>query len=376
MPPKRKRGSGNDRKRNTSNREESQSSTTLGQSKAAFGRCVYVSDRYEKVARIGEGTYGIVYKAIDKVTSRHVALKRSIPHHQADDGFPATSLRELQTLRLCSNHDHIVKLLDVTVSSRKISGQDGGGSGNVFFVFEFCEYDLANLIDDYYKRRGRSPFDIRAVKTLMSHLLKALRYMHSRCLIHRDVKLSNLLYCSKTGMLKLADFGLSRPFAPNCENSISLTPTVASLWYRPPELLFGAITYSQAIDLWAAGCIFTELAFGHPVLNGKNEMDQINKIIEYVGDIPGMNGDDWPEMRDLPRIKDGAVKVPAASSSPRRLLDLCSNWSLAGLRLLTSLLEYNPRKRWTASYALEQSEYLNGAEQPPYTSAEMPRRFL
>jgi len=87
---------------------------------AAFGRCANVSNRYNKIGRIGEGTYGIVYKAKDKETGEIVALKRCIPHHESSDGFPITSLREIKILRELSyyKHPNIIELLNVAVSKR------------------------------------------------------------------------------------------------------------------------------------------------------------------------------------------------------------------------------------------------------------------
>jgi serine/threonine protein kinase len=158
------------------------------------GACENVSQRYEKVGRVGQGTYGVVYKARDKIKGDFVALKRCIPHHESSDGFPLTTLREIHALRVCSQHPHIVSLLQVSVSS----------SNGLFLVFEYCTHDLAQLIDAYYPKHQKSPFQQSHVKTLLQQLLSALEFVHSHYLLHRDVKLSNLLY-SSDGQLKLAD---------------------------------------------------------------------------------------------------------------------------------------------------------------------------
>jgi len=165
------------RKRQRREREtRSEESTTEA---TDYGHCPSVADRYEKIGRLGEGTYGVVYKARDRRSAdrdRIVALKRCIPHHQASDGFPTTALREINALRICRDHPNVVTLETVAVSR-----------SGVFLVFEYCEHDLAVLVDGYFKKRNRSPFSEAAVKTLTRQLLSAL-----------DVGLAyRILLCSK-----------------------------------------------------------------------------------------------------------------------------------------------------------------------------------
>ena len=353
------------------------------------GRCVNVSDRYEKVGRIGEGTYGVVYKAKDRITNKMVALKRCIPHHESSDGFPITTLREIYSLRVCREHVNVVSLQTVAVSR-----------SGVFLVLEFCEHELASLIDVYYQQHQTTPFAPAAIKTLARQLFSALDFCHSHYIIHRDIKLSNLLYQSSTGQMKVADFGLSRTCERSDENNNKhnnnatspprlMTPNVVSLWYRSPELLFGASYYTMAIDMWAAGCVLAEITMGVPLLNGRNETEQIKKMVDCLGlptsSSPNENrsaavdgrssgtltNNDWPGLDDMPRIRDGSIRLPRSSRrtflsdlmGTRRTSAAPSNQNLRrlpydpisvdGIRLLTSLLRYDPQRRWTASQALQ-----------------------
>jgi len=231
---------------------------------AIYGNCQNVSS-YEKIGRVGEGTYGVVYQARDKKTGEIVALKRCLPHHEASDGFPLTTFREITILKELQNEggpEHgIIGLKDVTVSSSR---------SGVFLVFEYAQHDLASLLDNHYTQHNSSPFSHSEVKRLMLQLLEALRFLHSRYIIHRDLKMSNLLYNDR-GELRVCDFGLARKVGSqhvgggvdNADSAQScLTPKVASLWYRPPELLFGSEYYDHGVDNWGAGCIMGELIKG------------------------------------------------------------------------------------------------------------------
>ncbi len=224
-------------------------SSTMSLSDSIYGCCRPV-DSFRKVNRIGEGTYGFVYRAIDKETTEVVALKRIIMHNEDYDGFPLTSLREIRLLKKC-NHINIVNLKDVAVGTKRDA---------VFLIFEYCEHDLAVLVS-----KIKSPFKESEVKCLAMQLLSAVEYIHRNWIVHRDIKLSNLLYNSK-GQLKLADFGLARTLSKPSPTQI--TQKVVTLWYRSPELLLGTVSYSFTIDVWSAGCILAELLLGRPLLPG------------------------------------------------------------------------------------------------------------
>jgi cyclin-dependent kinase 10 len=333
------------------------------------GNCASIQG-FEKVGRLGEGTYGIVYLAKDRRIVRRtqqigasndntplVALKRCIPHHQSTDGFPVTALREIAALRACADHPNVVRLESVAVSK-----------SGVFLVLEYCEHDLARLLDDSYRAAHASPFSLAAAKSLAQDLLSAIRHCHDRCLLHRDVKPSNLLYTHR-GTLKLADFGMSRFVAPPTSSSDAnppLTLTVASLWYRPPELLMGATWYTSAIDTWACGCVLAEIMLGRPALTGRTDQEQLKAILEHLGS--------WPRSPVYPKSDAMLRKMPSTRHGPSRklLLDVFQDLTLAGLRLLTGLLHYDPQQRCTAAHALA-SPFLTGTDPPsPLPRDQMP----
>ena len=339
--------------------------------KLTNGICPLVSSRYTKVGRIGEGTYGIVYEAVEKRDThrRRVALKRCIPHHESSDGFPITTLREIQSLKVCCQHPNIVNLLEITVNDKLQSD-----SGGVFLVFEYCSKDIASILDTHYHNHHHkqqhnnnkkqssssssvSPFTESQTKTLLQQLLSAIEFCHTHYLIHRDIKPSNLLY-SPDGQLKLCDFGLSR----HCSSSSNyvMTPNVVSLWYRAPELLFMSSSssssthnndnnkntkhYSFPIDLFAIGCVYAELLQGYPLLDGKSEIDQISKMISSLGQPPTNlykymynNNHDVQKQQQQQRQPQSSLK-----STNLGLWDQFDYLSTDGLTLMTRLLEYDP----------------------------------
>lgn len=203
-------------------------------------------------------------RARDSRTGKIVALKR-VRMDQEKDGLPISGLREIQILKRC-DHQNIVKLNEVVV---------GKSLESIFISMEYCEQDLASLLDNMSQ-----PFSEAQCKCIILQVLSGLKYLHSHFIIHRDLKVSNLLLTDK-GCIKIADFGLARLFS---KSEPKMTPNVVTLWYRAPELLLGASTHTFAIDMWAAGCILGELLLHKPLIPGKTEIQQIEMIIELLGE--------------------------------------------------------------------------------------------
>ncbi|KAJ3280607.1 Cdc2- kinase [Rhizoclosmatium sp. JEL0117] len=291
-----------------------------------FGRSKSVR-RFTKVGRVGEGTYGVVYAAKNTETNEKVALKR-IRFAGEQDGFPLAALREIQLLKAI-DHDNIVRVLEVVV---------GTALTDVFMVMELCEIDLAALMDNVITQLNPPRFTEREVKCLMTQLLAGLECLHDRHIIHRDLKMSNLLLTSH-GILKIADFGLARHFS---SPPIPMTPRVVTLWYRSPELLLGAKTYTTAVDMWSTGCILAELLITKPLLPGKTDPDQLTRITNLLGyPTPQI----WPSMTHLPLyhlFKIDPVRMNLYSQVKAVLGVGASN---GAVELVQALLVYDPERR-------------------------------
>lgn len=293
---------------------------------------------YERLNHIEEGSYGIVFRARCKTTGAIVALKK-LKMDKEKNGFPITSLREIQTLMVCA-HDNIVRVREIVV---------GDTLTQVFIVMDFIEHDLKSLLATM-----PTPFLASEVKTLLLQLLSAIALCHDNWIVHRDLKTSNLLMNNR-GQIKVADFGLARTYGDPLGD---MTQLVVTLWYRAPELLLGATEYSTAVDMWSIGCIFGELILKEPLLPGKGEIDQVSKIFKLLGKP---TEEIWPGFSQLPNAKSFNLN----SAQPYSTLRQTFRYVTAhGLDLLSRLLTYDPLKRISAEEALKH---------PYFTESPLPK---
>jgi cell division cycle 2-like protein len=291
-------------------------------------------DDFEKLNRIQEGSYGVVYRAKDKKSGQIVALKK-LKLENEKDGFPITSIQEIHTLKLCK-HVNIVEVLEIVTTP---------SLNHIFIVMEYVEHDLKSLMEDM-----ASPFVLSEIKTMMLQLLSGIACLHKNWIIHRDLKTSNLLMNNR-GVIKIADFGLARRYGSPLGD---ITQLVVTLWYRAPELLLGAKKYSTEIDMWSVGCIFAELIHHAPLFDGKGEIDQLAKIFQTLG---SPNEDNWPGFNELPNAR--TVNFARQSNKLREKFRYLSD---QGHDLLNSLLKYAPIDRITAEDALTHPFFV---ENPP-----------
>ncbi|CAO3590890.1 unnamed protein product [Absidia cylindrospora] len=279
-------------------------------------------DKYQKIEKLGEGAYGIVYKAQNRETSEVVALKR-IRLDNEEEGVPCTAIREISLLKELKDQN-IVRLYDVLHKERKL-----------ILVFEYLNSNLKKFLNS-----NGGDIDELTIKQMMYQLLKGIAFCHEHRVLHRDLKPQNLLI-NKKGELKLGDFGLARAFGIPVR---SYSRDVVTLWYRAPDVLMGSKQYSTSIDLWSAGCIFAEMASGSPLFPGSSVSDQLQCIFKVLG-TP--TEETWPKVSQVPEYKrDFEIYAPI------QLASLLPKLDPLGIDLLKKLLEYPPDKRITASDAL------------------------
>jgi len=279
-------------------------------------------EKYKRLQKLGEGTYGVVFKAVDLETQQFVALKK-IRFDDDEEGIPSTAVREVALLKEM-NHPNIVELSNVIFHRSQL-----------YLVFPFLQNDLKKHLD-YNKKQLSST----TIKSYIHQLFLGLEYCHRNRILHRDLKPQNILV-SEDGELKLADFGLARTYTlPNR----AWTHEVITLWYRPPEILLGCEVYGVEVDIWSLGCIFAELCNGHPLFHGDSQICQIMHIFKILG-TP--NDGMW---NGVSALKDFQHNFPKWKSKNWEQIapDLCD----LGRDLLSRMLILNPYKRISAKQAL------------------------
>ncbi|CAH9118695.1 unnamed protein product [Cuscuta epithymum] len=294
------------------------------------------ADMFQRLDKIGQGTYSTVYRARENESGRMVALKKvRFDNFQADSvRFMAREITILRTL----DHPNIMKLEGIITSKLSCS---------IYLVFEYMEHDLAGLLSSPDIR-----FTESQIKCYMKQLMLGLEHCHSTGVIHRDIKVSNILV-NNDGVLKIADFGLANFIS--AKNIQPLTSRVVTLWYRPPELLLGSTNYGVTVDLWSAGCVFAELFCGRPFLKGRTEVEQLHKIFKLCGSPP----EDYWKKSKLSLATVFKPQHPYEST----LRERCREFPEAAVDLLETLLAIEPCKRGTASSTLA-SEYFSSAPYP------------
>ncbi|KAL5982873.1 hypothetical protein ACLOJK_016951 [Asimina triloba] len=284
------------------------------------------ADSFEKLDKIGQGTYSHVYKARDLETNKIVALKK-VRFVNMDPESVRFMAREIHVLRRL-DHPNVMKL-EGLIAPRM--------SNSLYLVFEYMEHDLAGL--------AATPglkFTEPQIKCYMQQLLRGLEHCHGRGVLHRDIKGSNLLI-NNDGILQIADFGLATFFRPDQKQQ--LTSRVVTLWYRPPELLLGATDYGVAVDLWSAGCILAELFAGKPIMPGRTEVEQLHKIFKLCGSP----SEEYWRTSKLPHATIFKPQHPYR----RCVAEIFKDFPSYALALMDVLLAIEPEHRGTAASALK-----------------------
>ncbi|KAF5776030.1 putative protein-serine/threonine kinase CMGC-GSK family [Helianthus annuus] len=270
---------------------------------------------------VGTGSFGVVFEAKCLETGESVAIKKVLQDKRYKN-------RELQIMRLL-DHPNVVPLKNCFYSTTE---------KNEVYLNVVLEYipETVYRVSRHYSRMTQH-IPLLYVQLYTYQICRALNYIHNVIgVCHRDIKPQNLLVNPHTHQLKLCDFGSAKMLVPG-EPNISY---ICSRYYRAPELIFGATEYTNAIDMWSAGCVLAELLLGHPLFPGESGVDQLVEIIKILGtptreEIKCMNPH-YTEFK-FPQIKAHPWHKIFQKRMPPEAVDLVSR-----------LLQYSPRLRCSA----------------------------
>lgn len=310
--------------------------------------------KYIKGKKLGEGTYANVYLgSLRSDPSQLVAIKKiKFQKESAQNGLAPDAVREIKYLQELS-HPNIITLLSVFTTKDQ----------NLNIILEFLPLgDLEGLIKD----TAGIPYGPADVKAWMGMLCRAVWFCHDNFVLHRDIKPNNCLIASD-GTVKLADFGLARSFA-DAAGARPMTANVITIWYRPPELLFGAPFYSGAVDIWSVGVLFAELITRAAYLPGQTEVEQISLICRTIG-TP--TDEVWPGVTKLPHYAVPEERFPV---HPKEVyMQRFGSVGDQGVDLLMRMLILDPRKRITAREMMEHRWWRT--EPKPTRLEDLPRNL-
>jgi serine/threonine protein kinase len=292
----------------------------------------FIDPRYTNLKPIGDGSYGFVVSAVDRVTGHKVAIKK-IKDTFVDVVDAKRILRELKLLRHLNSHENIISILDIMSVPPYSEHFD-----DIYIVTNLMESDLERII------RSRQVLTNQHLQYFLYQILRGLKYVHSANILHRDLKPSNLLVNANCD-LALCDFGLARGF-DNAGVDL-LTGYVVTRWYRAPELLCDCQTYGKAVDVWSVGCIYAELILHEPFFRGDNPQHQLEVIVSKLGCPPRERLTFIKHMEPLQAILkyEGRRPLPFHAFFP-------PNTAPLGLDLLSKMLQFHPDDRITVEDAL------------------------
>ncbi|GAA5981221.1 hypothetical protein JCM5350_006066 [Sporobolomyces pararoseus] len=318
---------------------------------------------YTLQQKLGEGTFGVVYKGIRgkegaTVTEEEremenqlwkrglrvrkgdvVALKQIIFHNEGD-GLPITSVREIRILKQL-DHPNVVPVVDMALDPGDHTKMQ---VGRTFMVFPYMDHDLAGLLEN-----PQVKLDIGEIKQYGKQLLEGTAYLHRNGILHRDMKAANLLINNK-GVLMIADFGLARSMEPP-EVARDYTSCVVTRWYRPPELLLGERKYHYPVDMWGVGCILLEMFKRSPIFPGNSDLHQAQLIFAACGPP---TDESMPGWRSLPGVEGFDKNQQQWKNSGRTIRADASHYDTEIFAdLLDKILVLDPKRRLTADDALD-----------------------
>ncbi|XP_066980329.1 LOW QUALITY PROTEIN: cyclin-dependent kinase-like 3 [Macrobrachium rosenbergii] len=287
-------------------------------------------ERYESLGIVGEGSYGIVLRCRHKETGQTVAIKKFL-ESEDDHTVKKIALREVRMLKKL-RHENLVNLIEFFRRKRRL-----------YLVFEYVDHTILDELES-----SETGLEESKARAHIFQVLRGIAFCHQNQIIHRDIKPENVLV-SRLGVVKLCDFGFARLLAGPGE---SCTDYVATRWYRAPELLVGDTRYGREVDIWACGCLLSEMLTGEPLFPGESDIDQLFHIIQTLGELSTSHRQ---LMERNPML--AGLKLPAAASTP--LMGSFPSWSSRAHSFVAACLCLEPTARPHAQSLLSHDFFIH-----------------
>ncbi|GKT14147.1 cyclin-dependent kinase 2-like [Aduncisulcus paluster] len=300
---------------------------------------------FENQKKIGEGTYGVVFRAEDTSDGNKIVAIKKIKLGSQDEGINITAIREIKILQEL-DHKNIITINRVLLKSK-----------NIYLVMDYIPLSVEHLLSIHI------PIPKQVAKMMMRQLVEGVAYLHANFVLHRDLKPGNMLIDKRDGNIKLIDFGLGKPFG---DRDMTYTPGVVTPWYRAPEVILQTPVYGCPIDVWSIGCIIAEMITKSALFPYEAEMPLMRRISAVIGPL---TTDIWPGVRESHAFKSygtidfyndplvSVIRMPEdcdlPSSYPYLKNAIGTQCNEEQLVLLSHLLQWDPAKRLTAQQVLE-----------------------
>lgn len=334
---------------------QSRTSVRQGSNYFKFTKDDHIAYRYQQQQVLGKGSFGSVLQCLDHMTGMPVAIKmmKNKPKVHSQIMFELELLKSLQTEE--KNGHNIIKFID-SFDFR-----------NFFcIVMELASFDLYTVLKNQ-RFRG---FLIPVIQMVARDTAIALKYMHSKNIIHCDIKPENILFSTpENKSCKLIDFGCS------CYVGKLMFTYIQSRYYRAPEVVFG-FEYGTEIDIWSLGCVLCEMVTGQPIFPAEDETELIQMMVEILGMPPKSIIQAAPRGHHYFDSAGNFIQKP----NSRGQLHIPSSVTISQatrikdplfLSLIDGCLKWNPHDRFTAETFLQHpwvKQKMNIKEDPPSTT--------
>ena len=309
-------------------------------------------NEYRVLCKIGEGSFSTVYKVKHLPTNELYAMKMLKQRYKTIN--QVKRIEEINNMLRIPPHQNIIDIHDIIFEPKE---------QRLTFVMDLMEGNILDYI------AGNGPaLSMATSVSFLKQILLGLQQIHSCGIIHRDIKPENILINFKTLDLKIADFGSAK----SRQNNQLLTEYIATRWYRPPECLLTHGNYTEALDIWAAGCVFYEMLTKNPLFPGRNSFEQIHLINNILGN---------PSKSDLNKIRAAnniLKQIKFTRNQPKGIESLLPKYSPLIWDILKKMLAYCPQDRITAREALDHDvfQFALPKFKQDFTLSNPPKRFF